>query len=162
MATIDLSPGVTTLHNSRAGNTKVPYLIENTIDWAAALTAKGSALAAADVVEVLDIPAQSLVLAAGMEVITADDATTLTLDLGITAVEADIWADGFDHAAAAAGAYSQFAADFRPLIVGSATDTIDVLVATLTGTLTVGETRVWAVIIDVSDAIKPGLVALGS
>lgn len=42
-------------HISRGANVKVPYLVENIIDYADALAAKGSALAATDTIEALSL-----------------------------------------------------------------------------------------------------------
>jgi len=144
---------VTTLAGSAsAGRTAgaVPYLVDVTIDFAAAATAKGSALASADVIECINVPANTLILNAGMEVITVlgGESNDTTFDLGVTGVDADNFVDGFDADAAAAGAYAQNAAAYQPLVIGTA-DTIDLLIATATTAPTSGEVRVWAVLINV-------------
>lgn len=146
MATITTLAGA-----ASAGRTvgAVPYLVDVTVDFAAAATAKGSALAAADVIEALSVPANTLILNAGMEVITAlgGESSDTTFDLG-TGVDADNFVDGFDADAAAAGAYAQNAAAFQPIVAGTA-DTIDITIATATTAPTSGEVRVWAVLMDV-------------
>jgi len=144
---------VTTLAGSAsAGRTAgaVPYLVDVTIDFAAAATAKGSALAAADVIECLTVPANTLILNAGLEVITVTggESSDTTYDLGVTGVDADNFVDGFDGDAAAAGAYAQNAAAFQPIVIATA-DTIDLLIATATTAPTSGEFRVWAVLMNV-------------
>jgi hypothetical protein len=144
---------VTTLAGSAsAGRTAgaVPYLVDVTIDFAAAATAKGSALAAADVIECINVPANTLILNAGLEVITAlgGESNDNTFDLGVTGVDADNFVDGFDADAATAGAYAQNAAAFQPIVIATA-DTIDLLIATATTAPTSGEVRVWAVLINV-------------
>ena len=144
---------VTTLAGSAsAGRTAgaVPYLVDVTIDFAAAATAKGSALAAADVIECINVPANTLILNAGFEVVTvlAGESNDNTFDLGVTGVDADNFVDGFDADAATAGAYAQNAAAYQPLVIGTA-DTIDLLIATATTAPTSGEVRVWAVLINV-------------
>jgi hypothetical protein len=144
---------VTTLAGSAsAGRTAgaVPYLVDVTIDFAAAATAKGSALAAADVIECINVPANTLILNAGFEVVTvlAGESNDNTFDLGVTGVDADVFVDGFDADAAAAGAYAQNAAAFQPVVIATA-DTIDLLIATATTAPTSGEVRVWAVLINV-------------
>ena len=144
---------VTTLAGSAsAGRTAgaVPYLVDVTIDFAAAATAKGSALAAADVIECINVPADTLILNAGMEVVTVlgGESNDTTFDLGVTGVDADVFVDGFDADAATAGAYAQNAAAFQP-IVNATADTIDLLIATATTAPTSGEVRVWAVLINV-------------
>jgi hypothetical protein len=145
---------VTTLAGSAsAGRTAgaVPYLVDVTIDFAAAATAKGSALAAADVIEALSVPVDTVILNAGMEVITAlgGESSDTTFDLG-TGVDADNFVDGFDADAAAAGAYAQNAAAFQPVVVGATADTIDITIATATTAPTSGEVRVWAVLMNVN------------
>ena len=144
---------VTTLAGSAsAGRTAgaVPYLVDVTVDFAAAATAKGSALAAADIIECINVPANTLILNAGLEVITVlgGESNDTTFDLGVTTTEPDNFVDGFDADAAAAGAYAQNAAAFQP-IVNAAADTIDILIATATTAPTSGEVRVWAVLMNV-------------
>jgi hypothetical protein len=148
MATITTLAGA-----ASAGRTAgaVPYLVDVTIDFAAAATAKGSALAAADVIEALSVPVDTVILNAGMEVITVlgGESSDTTFDLG-TGVDADNFVDGFDADAAAAGAYAQNAAAFQPVVVGSTADTIDITIATATTAPTSGEVRVWAVLMNVN------------
>jgi len=144
---------ITTLAGSAsAGRTAgaVPYLVDVTIDFAAAATAKGSALAAADVIECINVPANTLILNAGLEVITVlgGESNDTTFDLGVTTTEPDNFVDGFDADAAAAGAYAQNAAAYQPLVIGTA-DTIDLLIATATTAPTSGEVRVWAVLMNI-------------
>lgn len=165
MATISTIDSAGTGHQSRNNATNVPYVAEFLLDFAVAAAAKGSALAAADVIECIPVPAGSIVLCAGLECITAVDGSTSAdnaLDLGITGVEADIWVDGYDLDAAVAGTYSQFAADFRPLVVGSTADTIDVLIQAATTAPVSGVVRVFAVLVNVDGINKPGIAAVGS
>ena len=133
---------------------RMPYFKEVLIDFAAAATAKGSALAAADVIEAISVPANTLILNAGLEVVTVagGESNDTTVDLGVTTTEPDIFIDGFDLDAAAAGAYAQNAAAFQPLVIGTA-DTIDLLIATATTAPTSGVVRVFAILMDV-DARK--------
>lgn len=125
------------------------YFIEKEIDWAVAATAKGSALAATDVVEAIRVPANTVILNAGLEVtaVATGESNDTTLDLG-TGVDADNFVDGFDLDAAAAGAYAQNAAAFQPIVVGTA-DTIDITIATATTAPTGGKVRVWALLMDI-------------
>jgi len=144
---------VTTLAGGKtAGRTagSVPYFVDVEIDFAAAATAKGSALAAADVIECISVPANSLVLNAGFEVITAagGESADNAWDLGVTGVDADVFVDGFDGDAAAAGDYAQNAAAFQPVVIATA-DTIDLLIQAATTAPTSGKLRVWAVLMDI-------------
>lgn len=151
MATITTLAGGAT-----AGRTvgSVPYLVDKNIDFAAAATAKGSALAATDVIEALSVPANTVILNAGLEIITVlgGESNDTTFDLG-TGVDADNFVDGFDADAAAAGAYAQNAAAFQPIVVGSAADTIDITIATATTAPTSGVVRVWAILMNVDGRI---------
>ncbi len=102
MATITTTSG-----GASAGRTagSVPYLVDRFIDFAAAATSKGSALAAADVIECISVPVNTLILNAGIEITTVlgGESSDTTFDLGITGTDADVFVDGFDADAAAAG-----------------------------------------------------------
>ena len=144
---------ITTLASAAtAGRTagSVPYVADVLVDFAAAATAKGSALAATDVIEALSVPANTVILNAGLEVITVlgGESNDTTFDLG-TGADADNFVDGFDADAAAAGAYAQNAAAFQPIVVGATADTIDITIATATTAPTSGVVRVWAVLVNV-------------
>ena len=151
MATISIAAGAT------AGRTagSVPYLVDVVVDFAVAAAEKGSALAAADVIEALSVPANTCILNAGLEVITAagGESNDTTYDLGVTGIDADVFVDGFDGDAAAAGAYAQNAAAFQPVVIGATADTIDLLIATATTAPTSGKVRVWAVLMNVDGRI---------
>lgn len=159
---------VGTTNRTRQDN-NVPYLAEVYIDWAQALAAKGTALAASDTVEAISVPAGTVVLSAGLQCIVPDNATALTMDLGYTGGTVDHWVDGFDHGAASAGAYgfqvtSGIIGD-GPVAPQSSAQVISVLLATLTGTLSVGKTRVFAVLQDVNPASSKkdvGIAKVGS
>jgi hypothetical protein len=151
MATITTLAG-----GASAGRTagSVPYLVDKLVDFAAAATAKGSALAASDVIEAISVPVNTVILNAGIEITTVlgGESNDTTFDLG-TGVDADNFVDGFDADAAAAGAYAQNAAAFQPLVVGATADTIDITIATATTAPTSGVARVWAVLMNVDGRI---------
>lgn len=133
--------------NSQRGRN--PYMVQTVLNLATALSDKGSALAAADVIPTIAIPKGTMILNAGIEVDTAiTSASALTLDLG-TGVDADVFVDGFDGTSAA-GVLSQNPAAYQP-VMAVADDNIDVTIATLTGTLSTGKMRVWAVLMDCTD-----------
>lgn len=133
-------------------NANFAYKVWREIDLAAAVTAKGSALAQADVIEALRLPAGVQILAAGAQKTAAmtGTSTDLTFDIGITGVDADIYVDGWDFDAATVGSYATPAGVQTPALVLSASDTIDILFATQTGTVLTGKVMVWAVIVDVT------------
>jgi hypothetical protein len=158
MATVDVSSGINAAtHPSRAVRS-MPYVVETTLNFATATTTKGSALGAADVLEVLDIPAETLILNAGYEV-TAAITGDVTLDVGVTGIDADNFIDGATLAAATAvGTYAQNAAAFQPIVIGATADTLDVLIATSTTAVSAGTIRVWAVLVDLNGRAGPASV----
>jgi hypothetical protein len=95
---------------------------------------------------VATFPAQTAILAAGVEVTEAlAGATALTFDIGTGADD-----DEFVAAYAMAG---KSAGDVAPSLPGiayvGAEDTLDLTIDTLTGTATAGKLRVWALVMDV-------------
>ena len=140
-----------------------PVLYSNTIDFAAALAAKGSALAADDIIECIRFPAGVLILGAGIQTMTASDSTTLTLHLGITGGDIDGFVASYDNEAAAVGDYATSLFDTSEIhTIMTAADSIDMELATLTGTLTTGVVRVWALIVNLNGVVEPGLVQVGT
>ena len=137
MATYDLTAaGGTTGHPA---NGRTPYLVENTIDISAINGDSGAAQN--DVLRVLDIPAETLIMEAGIEVITALSSSA-TMDLGITGGDVDRYVDGDTNATG----YATLTATAR-VVVASA-DTLDILTAGADSSA--GKVRVWAVLCDVS------------
>jgi len=136
---------------SAAGNSqrgRNPYIVQTTLNWATALSDKGSALAASDVIPVIAVPKGTMVLNAGIEVDTATDGSTFTVDLGM--VDADVFVDGFD-ATSAAAVVAQNPAAYQP-VMAVADDNIDVTIASLSGgAVTSGKFRIWAVLMDCTD-----------
>lgn len=130
----------------------VPYFVDTTIDIAVWAAAEGAPLAAGDIVQAINVPADTMVLNAGIEVITAVDGSASAdnaWDLGITAVDPDCFVDAWEIDTASAGDYAPQAAAFNPLIVGGTADTIDVLIQAATTPPVSGVIRVWAVLMDI-------------
>ena len=95
---------------------------------------------------VATFPAQTVILAAGVEVTEAlAGATALTFDIGTGADD--------DEFVAAYAMASKSVGDVAPSLPGiayvGAEDTLDLKVDTLTGTATAGKLRVWALVMDV-------------
>ena len=128
--------GGTTGHPS---NTRSPYLVENTIDVSAVNSDAGTANG--DILNALDIPAETLIMEAGIEVTTALSSSA-TMDLGITGGDVDRYVDGDTNATG----YSTLTATAR-VVVASA-DTLDILTAGAASSA--GKLRVWAVLCDIS------------
>jgi hypothetical protein len=145
---------VTTLVGGKtAGRTagSVPYLVDTTIDIAVWAAAEGAPLEDGDIVQAISVPANTLILNAGLEVITAVDGSASAdnaWDLGVTGVDPDAFVDGFALDTASAGDYAQNAAAYQPLVIGAA-DTIDLLCQAATTAPVSGVVRVWAVLMDV-------------
>jgi hypothetical protein len=120
-----------------------------TIDFAAAATAKGSALAAADIIECINVPANTVVLTAGIEMITAlgGESVDTRLLLGVTGGDVDAFVASWDATAVAAGGYAPAAATV-PVVFASA-DTIDLEIDAATTAPTSGVVRVYAVMVPV-------------
>ena len=95
MATYNVTAaGGTTGHPA---NGRTPYLVENTIDVSAVNGDSGTA--DGDILQCLDIPAETLIMEAGVEVITALSSSA-TIDLGITGGDPDRYVDGDTNAIA--------------------------------------------------------------
>ena len=141
MATYDVTgPGGTNRPGRYNPGVRTPYLVENTIDISAINGDAGTA--ADDVLRVIDLPAETLVMEAGIEVLTALSGS-VKLDLGITGGDVDIYADNTTNTAD----YSTLTATARH--VAATADTLDVLEASSTAS-TAGKIRVWAVLCDIS------------
>jgi hypothetical protein len=137
MATYNVTGvGGTTGHPS---NGRTPYLVENTIDVSAVNGDAGTT--SGDVLLAIDIPAETLIMEAGAEVLTALT-SSVTMDIGITGGDVDRYVDGDTNATG----YSTLTATAR-VVVASA-DTLDILTGGANSTA--GKVRVWAVLCDVS------------
>lgn len=167
MATIDLAtrPGSSLGGHPQAKSAiRTPYIIGKEINLATAVTTKGSALAQGDVIEALDLPKYSVLLAGGAQCVTAmtGTSTDLTLDIGITGGDVDNIIDGWDFDAATAGPVASVVGVQEPVFIGSTADTLDILFVTQTGTVLTGKIWVWALIGDIKPTDNPGLAALKS
>jgi len=95
---------------------------------------------------VATLPAQTVILAAGVEVTEAlTGATALTFDIG-TGLDDDAFVAAYAMAGKAVGAVAPSIAGIAYL---TAEDTLDLTIDTLTGTATAGKLRVWAMTADV-------------
>ena len=137
MATYDRTgKGGTTGHPA---NGRTPYLVENTIDISAINSNSGTA--DGDIVQALDIPAETLIMEAGVEVITALSSSA-TIDLGVTGADPDRYVDGDTNATG----FSTLTATARQIVASA--DTLDALIAGAASSA--GKIRVFAVLCDVS------------
>lgn len=147
---------ITTLASSARGvgaRGRQPYFVEQEINFAAAVTAKGSALEANEIIQAITVPANTMILTAGFEVIEATDtaADGNTANLGVTGVDVTrfVAAFDFDDDAAPAGTYATQADGSAPIIIGSAADTIDWELQATTTAPSTGKIRVFAVLMNI-------------
>jgi len=152
MATYDHTTGQGTAgHPSRKRGV---YVLEKTVDIAAVCTAGGiSALTAADIIQAIDVPAEVYIIHVGVEVITALNGTSPTLDVDFAA--GDDFVDGFDASSAGyAGAGTNGHVDYTAVTTFSnrvtATDTLDVKVGAGANDVSTGKIRVYAILADIS------------
>ena len=135
------------------GLNRVGYM-EVTLDFAKITTdratAGATALSAGDSLEVLSIPADTLVMAVGATTITAEGAAS-TFDIGLTGGDVDGFVDGGD--ANAAGTTSSNGAllsgDNQSHYLATA-DTIDMLIGVSGAVTDTAVIKVWAVVVDCS------------
>ena len=118
---------------------RTPYLVENVIDVSAINSDAGTA--DGDILQALDIPAETLILHAGVEVLTALS-SSVTIDLGVTGADPDRYVDGDANATG----YSVLTATAR--MVSASADTLDALLAGAASTA--GKICIWALLCDVS------------
>lgn len=128
----------------------VPYLVENEIDFSTVAVAPN----AGDVVQAISIPANTMILSAGLEVTAAlgvTGGTDAVVTLG-TDTDADEWVTAFDADGASTGAYAPVAAAATAEIHGTA-NTLDLTFsATNVSSIDSGKFRVFAILMDI-DAI---------
>ena len=149
MASYTYTVGSTTSgHPTLSGSTE-PYVIKRTIDIATMITALGATPAATDVIKVLNIPSGSMVLSAGVYVGTAVNATTMTVDLGYSG-NVDVFTDGADLKTTGFAAYGTNGKAIANTARFTSASTLDLTVATLTGTLTSGSITVYALVVDIA------------
>ena len=148
-----------TNHKARLG-AQMPYTVEFTLDFAEATTAKGSALAAGDVFQVIDVPANTMIHGAAAEVITAVNSTVCTLDIDIA--EGDSFIDGGDATSTgflAVGSNGLAPFGANTVNPASAIDTIDVKIVTAGDTaIATGQVRVIAFFTDLTAKLGPNEV----
>lgn len=134
------------------GDMRISY-VEVVLDFAkivaARSTASATALAATDTLQVIQLPANSLVLHAGFQVTSVETAnTTATFDFGFTGgTPAAANAFGNDIASNALGwSWAAGTGLANPIIIGTSDDTIDLLINTAAPTNAV--LRCFAVIVN--------------
>ena len=158
MATYDLTskatPGVesNSIAALRSRHKQYPAEVVEAYLDISKLVAAGVTIATGDIFQVLEIPAPSVVLFAGAEVMTAFNGTTPTVDIDFAAGDdivdgASVATTGLLASGTNGAANTPAGSTYAPLV--STTDTIDVTL-TVTGNPTVGVLRVYACIAPIS------------
>jgi hypothetical protein len=154
MATYDLTLGSTkssTAANSIASLPDVrnqAYMVEAILDLS---KIANYTCVNGDIFQVLEVPANTFIIAAGAEVLTAFDGTTPTVDIDFAAGDdivdgGDVTATGYLAAGTNGGANLTSQATFTQLV--TTTDTIDVKLIAASADVTTGVLRVYAVVVD--------------
>lgn len=159
MATVSvINTKETNLHVSRGGNVYVPYRIEKVIKLSDISKLKGSAVAAADVVEILKIPANSAVLAAFVGVDDTIKSTTLTANVKVNGVS---YVTAADLQALTLNQTSGTIVSPAPTSVINSEDKVVTLeIATLTGAKETDAIRVSFLVVDVSRSRRSDIAQL--
>lgn len=139
-------------------------IVEATINLAtvsAELVAQGDGeLASGDIIQCISLPQGTCVLAAGIEIMTTvAGSTALDIDMGITGGTTGFWINDIDIGSSTSYVATDYVAGtgtaggyvIGPGAAGATSDTIDILCNTVTGSLTAGVLRVYAVVADVTD-----------
>ena len=131
--------------NSQRGRN--PYYVDVTID----LTK--NSIAPGDTIQAINVPASTLILAAGFQVVesaTMNASTDATAALGFTGGDVDEFAAALDIDGASDGDYApQVSID--GLALSTTGDTIDFVLAGSGASFTAGKLRAFAVMMDISD-----------
>ena len=140
------------------GQTRVSY-VEVVMDFAAITTARAAAGATAlgsDSLQVISVPANTLVLAVGATTEVAEGAAS-TFDIGLTGGDVDLFVDGGDANALGTTACNGAGLDGdNQSHYFAAADTIDILMG-VSGALNDGaKIKVWAVLVDCSSTNLSG------
>jgi hypothetical protein len=156
MATFDLTLGATKKGSAADSIAALPdvrkqaYMVEAVLDIS---KIANYTCVNGDVFQLLEIPAGTLIVAAGAEVLTAFNGTTPTVDIDFAAGDdivdgGDVTATGYLAAGTNGGANLTSQVTFTQLV--TAADTIDVKLIAASADVTSGVLRVYAVVVDLN------------
>ena len=154
MATYDLTLGSTQSTEAASSIAALPakrrsaYMVEATLDIS---KISNYTCVNGDIFQVLEIPANTFIVAAGAEVLTVFNGTTPTVDIDFAAGDdivdgGDVTATGYLAAGTNGGANLTSQVTFTQLV--TTTDTIDVKLIAASADVTAGKLRVYAVVVD--------------
>jgi hypothetical protein len=148
MASINMAKGTSTGKAVAALRGGHPVRTQSfLVDLAAAATAKGSALAAADVIQCIQIPAYTAIMAGGVRILEVADVTgDNKFKLGIATSDAAFVASN-------AGSFnSTFNGQANSFIFTTAATTVNLTLQSFTASVpTTGVAAVWVTLADLSD-----------
>jgi hypothetical protein len=158
MATYNLTNGTVAGTTKEVAGTypdvrKQAYMIEEVLDIPALIKAGAfTAAGTGDIFELLTVPAGTFVVAAGAEVLSAFNGTTPVVDIDFAGGDdivdgASVATTGYLAAGTNGGANATSQTTFTQLVTTA--DTIDVTL-TVTGSVTTGKLRVYAVVVDLN------------
>ena len=161
MATVDMTVGTTTDNDSgnhiSKSNSPMIYTVERTLNWADAVTTKGSALATGDIFQVIFVPRNTMLHGATAEVVEAGENTGATINIDVGGGDDFVDGGAIDSTGWLAPGTNGFY-PFESNTVGpqATSDFIDVTLVDVPGasTLATGKVRVIAYMSDVSETSK--------
>ena len=140
------------------GQTRVSY-VEVVMDFAAitvARAAAGATALASDSIQVITLPANTLVLAVGVTTEVVEGGTA-DIDIGLTGGDVDLFVDGADaNALGTTACNGAFLDGDNQSHYFATADTIDILLAISGSTLDAAKIKVWAVLVDCSSTNLSG------
>jgi len=146
MADVDMTIGAATGHTSRRGR-NTAYKLSRKITGVQAVADKGSALASADVLQCIDIPADTMILYAGLNVTSADSGTNTPASV-TTGVDAFTTEEDLDLV----GQQVCIEGLSGPLDVA---DTLDITLGTLSSSGDDWEVDLWCIVMDCAPYVTP-------
>lgn len=162
---VTAKPATSAGHVSKFGpNVRLPYLVEVEITAAQLIATKGSALAAADTIDVINVPANTVVLGAWL--LKADTfagtSADLALSFGLSGGTANQFVASWVYPGAAVGSYGTAGAGAPAGLTVAAATPMRITVSAQTGTWTGGSIRAQVLLLDLSDKGEGSIVKLGS
>jgi hypothetical protein len=156
MATFDLTLGSTKKNSAADSIASLPdarnraYMVEAILDIS---KIANYTCANGDIFQLLEIPAGTMIISAGAQVLTVFNGTTPTVDIDFAAGDdivdgGDVTATGYLAAGTNGGANNTAQTTFTQLV--STTDTIDVKLIAASADVTSGVLRVYAVLVDLT------------
>lgn len=151
MATLTTWLNGSTTAGIHPAHRRSPYLVEVVV------SAADQSIATGDVVQCINVPAETIVLFAGVEVLTVSN-KVCTADLG-TSDDDDEWCNDVDMAATGHKTILTSGTTAYVPTMETSAETIDLTFTVTSGPMTVGIFRVYALMVDISGVRETSAVA---